>query len=314
MLLNKLEEKLVADGKCFFYRDIEVSMPEIGKHYILPAVIVSKNGIIVFTNTRDYGPLNKLSAKCSNIVSFLRNKLSVHYMDITMFITEKGTRHLKANFSGNSAEEVTEEYIENTVMRLVNTDGAKFDDNKYQQLEAAMDKLNTKSSKVLQTRFDEDGNEYVLKEERWIQYVDEDPDAAFRNALYFGMLGSHMYKEGKWFQGFLYSISMGGFGAFWFMDCLQMLFGCRRVKKLSILKVAQTEMIYRPIVKKKEAWIRFAAFLPIAAVIVFLYTKLMAWGLSMVIPHIAELAETIVEKQGQNIVPGGLEDVVNSGG
>lgn len=312
MFLNNLEEKLVADGKCFFYRDIEVSMPEVSKHYILPAVIISKNGIVVFTNTREYGPLNKLSAKCSNIVSYLRNKLSVHYMDITMFITEKGTRHLKANFSGNSAEEVTVEYIENTVMRIVNTDGAKFDDNKYQQLEAAMDKLNSKSGKALQTRFDEEGNEYVWRDERWIQYVDEDPDAAFRNTLYFGMLGSRMYKEKKYFQGFLYGISAGGFGAFWFMDCLQMLFGCRRIKKFSLLRGAQTDMIYRPIANKKEAWIRFLAFLPIAAVIVFLYTKILVWLMAATIPHLAELAETIVENQQG--MPGGLEDVVNSGG
>ena len=313
MFIDNLEQKLIADGKCFVYRDIEVSMPEISKHYILPAVIISKNGVIVFVNTKEYGPLNKLSGKCSNIVSYLRSRLAVHYVDITMFVTEKNTRHLKVDFSGNYAEDVNEAYIEEVVLRIINSDGCKFDDAKYKQLETVMDKLNTKQTgKVLQTQFDEEGNEYVWRDEKWVQYIDEDPDEAFRNLLYFGLFGSRMFKEKKFFQGMFYAMSAGGFGAFWFMDCLQMLFGCRRVKKHNIFKGASTDMIYRPIVNKKDAWIRFAAFLPVVGLFVFCYTKFLAWFLGLVLPQLAEIAQDIADKQTG--APGGLEDLINSGG
>ncbi len=317
MFLDKLEDKLVADGKCFFYRDIDVSMPEISKHYILPAVIISKNGVIVFVNTRDYGPLNKLSPKCSNVVSYLRNRLQLHYFDFTMFVTEKGTRHLKVNLKSNDAEEVTEKYIEDTVMRIVNADGEKFDAATYTKLEKTMDNINAKQTKTVKTQFDEEGNEYIWKGERWVQYIDEDPDEAFRNLLYFGLFGSRMYKEKKYFQGMFYSLTAGGFGAFWFMDCLQMLFGCKHVKKSNIFKGTSSDKLYRPIENKKEAWIRFAAFLPVALLIVFLYTKFLVWFMSVTAPWLAKIAEVFLDKyQSGQGAPGGMDmdKLIGSGG
>ena len=314
MFIDKLEEKLVNDGKCFVYRDIAVSLPEISKHYILPAVILSKNGVIVFVNTKDYGPLNKLSPKCSNVVSFLRQRLQLHYFDFTMFVTEKETRLFKVNFKSNDAEEVTEDYIESTVMRIVNADGEKYDATQYTQLERAMDALNKKQSNAPKTQFDEEGSEYVWKDEHWVQYIDEDPDEAFKHLLYFGLFGSRMYKERKWFQGMFYSLTAGGFGAFWFMDCLQMLFGCKRVKSFNIFKGTKVDTLYRPIVDKKKAWLRFATFLPVAGLIIFVYTKFLAWIFSIITPWLAEIAQDMITEQQGTGLPGGLEDLIGSGG
>ena len=70
-----------------------------------------------------------------------------------------------------------------------------------------------------------EGNVCVYKHGRWHQASEINTESFYLLTVFGGMLGMHLFHQGKIFKGILYLLTFGLFGVGWFFDSLEILLG-----------------------------------------------------------------------------------------
>ena len=115
-----------------------------------------------------------------------------------------------------------------------------------------------------------DGELYLLKGKVFRAASDFDPDLVYHCTLYGGIFGVHRFMMGKYFSGFIYFLTCGGFFAGWALDLLQQFLGIYKDKQ---------ERLLLPLENKRRKAIELIPGIFVSIFCLTLYFRL--WGVSL---------------------------------